>query len=239
MDYATYKKIRAYCWQDLSPYIDTKFNNDTLDFQRDFDGRLADINHEYSAAMGLFQTEDLTAREQSAAQLLAAVSNHRRYSWWREPVTPNGTAPAEPLEPWQAAEVWTQTRTAVAEYAFFIPEREAVGLLALVAEERHAATPAPLVTGGEIATPKTNQIMKVSALINECEFEWSTIREDIREASRNGLKTDAHTGKHGMYDIVKARAWAVSMGKIKQDKHIHSLTGAWAGVVTRNKIADE
>ena len=101
MDYATYKKIRAYCWQDLNPFIDTKFNNDTLDLQRVSDGRL-------------------------------------------EPVTPNGTAPAEPLEPWQAAELWAQTRAAVAEYAFFISEREAVGLLALVAEERLAPTPAPV-----------------------------------------------------------------------------------------------
>jgi len=144
MDYATYKKIRAYCWEDLSPYIDTKFNNDTRELQRMIVGTIADINHEYSAAMGLFQAEDLTPREQSAAQLLAAISNHRRYTWWREPVTPDGTPPAEPLEPWQDAEVWTQTRAAVAEYAFFISEREAVGLLALVSEERHTPAPAPV-----------------------------------------------------------------------------------------------
>lgn len=239
MDYETYQNLRGYCWQDLNPYIDTKSHNSTLEWMRGFDGQLADINHEYTAAIALFQTYDLTPRERAAAKLLAAISNHRRYTWWREPLTPDGTPPAEPLEPSQAAEVWALTSAAVAAYARCATEREAAALLALVAEERHAPTPAPVVTGGEIATPKTNQIMKVSALINECEFEWSTVREDIREASRNGLKTTAHTGKHGMYDIVKARAWAVSMGKIKQDKHIHSLTCAWAGVVTRNKIADE
>ena len=101
------------------------------------------------------------------------------------------------------------------------------------------ATPGLLETETEIAKPTTGRSMKVSALIAEFEFEWSSVRGDIREAKRNGLKEAAHSGKHGMYDCEKARAWAVSMGKIKSDKRAHSLTGAWSGTVTRNKIADE
>ena len=148
MNYATYKKIRSYCWEDLSPYIDNQVSNNTLEWLRDLTGVTADINHEYSAAMGLFQTNDLTPREQSAAQLLAAVSNHRRYTWWRDPITPDGSPPVEPLEPWQAAELWTQTRQAVEEYAAFIPEREAATLLALIeaAPAPDTATPGLLVT---------------------------------------------------------------------------------------------
>lgn len=109
---------------------------------------------------------------------------------------------------------------------------------AYVKAPEQTATPEPLVTESASDTPTTGRIMKLSALIAELEFEWSTVREDIREATRNGLKDAAHSGKYGMWDCEKARAWAVSMGKIKRDTPVHSLTGAWAGSITRNKIGD-
>jgi hypothetical protein len=101
-----------------------------------------------------------------------------------------------------------------------------------------SVTPAVTLTVTK-ATPTTALSMKVSALIAEFESEWPSVSGDIREAKRNGLKKAAHTGKHGMYDPVKARAWAVSMGKIKSDKHGHSLTSPWRGPVTRNKLSDK
>jgi hypothetical protein len=150
MDYRTYQNLRGYCWQDLSPYIDTKSSNDTLEIKRLIAGNRADIQHEHAAAMGLFQTSDLTPRERAAAHLLAMISNHRATAWYREPVTPDSKPPAEPLEAWQASELWAQTRLAVTEYAAFIPEREALALLALVSEqntapEQEAATPGAVV----------------------------------------------------------------------------------------------
>lgn len=97
-------------------------------------------------------------------------------------------------------------------------------------------SPAPVVAG--IAPAKQVNSMKKAALIAELEYEWSSIEADISDATRNGLKTAAHTGKHGEWDKDKARAWAVSKGKIKQAAPVHSLAAAWSGAVTRHTIGD-
>ena len=89
----------------------------------------------------------------------------------------------------------------------------------------------PVVAGHE--SVKQVDTMKKSALIAEFEYEWPSIVEDISEATRNGLKAAAHTGKHGRWDTDKARAWAVSNGKIKQSAPVHSLAAAWSGTTTR------
>lgn len=81
--------------------------------------------------------------------------------------------------------------------------------------------------------------MKKAALIAELKYEWPSIEADISDATRNGLKTAAHTGKHGEWDKVEARAWAVSKGKIKQAAPVHSLAAAWPGGVTRHTIGDQ
>ena len=98
------------------------------------------------------------------------------------------------------------------------------------------ATPAPVVDGD--APVKQVNIMKKAALIAELEYEWSSIEADISDATRNGLKAAAHTGKHGEWDKDKAQAWAVSKGKIRRDAPVHSLSAAWPGPVTRNTIGD-
>lgn len=164
MNYETYQNLRGYCWQDLSPYIDTKSHNSSLEWMRGFDGQLTDINHEYTAAIALFQTNDLTPRERAAAKLLAVVSDHRRYAWWREAVTPDGTPPVEPLEPWQAAELWTVTRLAVTKYAAFIPERESAALMALVKATAHAK---PADGLAKPASNKTDKTLKFEAKVIE------------------------------------------------------------------------
>lgn len=140
MNYRTYQNLRAYCWQDLSVYIDTPFNNDTLELKRFMGGKNVDIEHEHAAGKGLFQCKDLTPRERAAAHLLVVISNHRAIAWHREPVTPDGRPPAAPLEPWQVAELQAQTSRAIEKYAPFVPEREAVQLRALIQDTAPAQT---------------------------------------------------------------------------------------------------
>ena len=110
-----------------------------------------------------------------------------------------------------------------------------------VVAEPQATTPspAPVVAAGASNAPATQgNIMKRAALIAALEYEWSSIEADINDATRNGLKAAAHTGKHGEWDKDKARAWAVSKGKIKQAAPVHCLAAVWSGTVTRNTIGD-
>ena len=108
-----------------------------------------------------------------------------------------------------------------------------------VSPAQETATPAPVVTESASDAPATQgNIMKKAALIAELEHEWASIDDDISEATRNGLKAAAHTVKHGEWDRDKARAWAVSRGKVKQDAPVHRLAAAWPGAVTRHTIGD-
>lgn len=95
-----------------------------------------------------------------------------------------------------------------------------------------ATTPSP--APAPQATPVV-ATMKKKALIDALEYEWPTIRKDLSEATRNGLKDAAHAGNHGDWNKDKARAWAVSKGKIKQAAPLH----IWPGLVTRHTIDDE
>ena len=103
------------------------------------------------------------------------------------------------------------------------------------APEQNTATPAPVAA--DDAPEKQFDAMKKAALIAALEYEWPSIEADISDATRNGLKAAAHTGKHGEWDKDKARAWAVSKGKIKQTAPVHSLAGAWPGTTTRHTIS--
>ncbi|APW47241.1 hypothetical protein [Rhodoferax antarcticus] len=80
-------------------------------------------------------------------------------------------------------------------------------------------------------------ILKNVALIANLEYEWSSIKADISDAKRNGLKAAAHTGKHGEWDADKARAWAVLKGKVKQTAPVNQLASAWNGATTRHTIS--
>lgn len=222
MNYETYQEIRGYCWQDLSAYIDTPFNNDTLELKQFVGGKSADIEHEHSIALGLYQTKDLTPRERAAAHLLAVVSNHRAIAWHREAVTPDGSEPAAPLEQWQATELKQQTIKAISKYAVFIPEREAVALLALIqdtapapstAQPEQAAATAPVVAA-LVEPAKTGPIfsMTQAAIIEAHAHEWPSIRADIKGAAANGLAL-AKAGVRGWYEDI-AMDWARAKGKL-------------------------
>lgn len=102
------------------------------------------------------------------------------------------------------------------------------------AQQQNTVTPVPVVA--DDAPEKQVDAMKKAALIAALKYEWPSIEADIREATRNELKAAAHTRKHGEWDKDKARAWAVSKGKIKQTTPVHSLAGAWPGTTTRHTI---
>lgn len=147
MDYETYQEIRAYCWQDLAPYLDTDGQAEVLRLWVRLEGPVGEIAREQQQAKHLFGCRDLTPRETAAAHLLAVISNHRAIAWQREPVTPDGREPVAPLEPWQAAELWAQTRKAITKYANTTTKREAVALRGLIpdtAPAQTAVTPAPV-----------------------------------------------------------------------------------------------
>lgn len=135
MDYATYKKLRAYCWRDLEPYLDTKAEAEggTLYVLTKLHGAQAGLlERESQQARRLFDAIDLTPREQYAAQLLAVISNHRAITYRREPTT-NGARELMAVTPSENIALWQQTSAAVNEYAAFLPEREAAALLAFLA----------------------------------------------------------------------------------------------------------
>lgn len=115
----------------------------------------------------------------------------------------------------------------------FISHIKATQAAQQTAPAQNTATPAPVAD----STSTTQDVtMKKAALIAQLEYEWASIEADLSDATRNGLKAAAHAGKHGEWYKDRARAWAVSKGKIKQDAPVHSLAAAWSGAVTRNTI---
>lgn len=102
--------------------------------------------------------------------------------------------------------------------------------------EPQAATPAPVVAESDGDALRAEEIpMKKKALIAALEHEWESIEADLSEATRNGLKDAAHASKHGEWYESKARAWAVSRGKIRLAAPAIHLA-MWPGTVTRNRI---
>lgn len=100
-----------------------------------------------------------------------------------------------------------------------------------------AAVPAPVVADSASNAPDAQNIpMKKAALIAALEHEWGSIEADLSEATRNGLKVAAHAGTHGEWYASKARAWAVSKGKIRQAAAPVIHPAIWPGTVTRNRI---
>ena len=150
MDYYTYQRIRAYCWEDLKPYMDTPENNASLELSVELGGgATAEIEHEHKCAMGLYQCRDLTPRENAAAHLLAVISNHRAITWQREPHPPAGNEPAPPLEREQAEELAQHTEAAVRTYAVYLPEREAAALTACIRPAAAKAETVPVIGPGD------------------------------------------------------------------------------------------
>ena len=131
---------------------------------------------------------------------------------------------------------WKTGVATITDLRAYVAERE-ITLTITGAPEPKATTLSPASVVANDAPEKQVDAMKKAALIAALEYEWSSIEADIREATRNGLKAAAHTGKHGEWNKDKARAWATSKGKIKQAAPVHSLAGAWPGTTTRHTIS--
>lgn len=95
--------------------------------------------------------------------------------------------------------------------------------------------PAPVVDGASNGSDVQKIPMKKAALIAALQHEWPSIVADISESSRNGLTEAAHTGKHGYWYESRARAWAVSHGKIRQSA-AGPRSASWLGPVTRHQL---
>ena len=89
--------------------------------------------------------------------------------------------------------------------------------------------------GVDSANSKLEMPMKKAALIAALEHEWRSIKADLSEAARNGLKAAAHAGIHGHWNKARAREWALSKGKIRQAAQALQPE-IWPGTVTRNCI---
>jgi len=228
MDFVTYSKIRAYCWQDMQEHINTEDRETLRRFRaKNEDNGAGYIRHEAIEAQQLFLVARyLKPRESAAAYLLANISN-LYLETTKDLLRVRNTPP--PLDSTQLDLLKKNTLAALEDYALFLPEREANGLMSF-----YGATASVPVT----EPAKHVTAMKKAALIDELQFEWPSIETDISDATRNGLKNAAHTGKHGEWDRDRARKWAVSKGKIKRDTPVHSVAAAWSGVVTRHTISD-
>jgi hypothetical protein len=166
--------------------------------------------------------DDNESTEEIEAQLLG--NSTRKDLVNDDPLTRNLWSSLEILKRWR--------------YPNFSPSMRP-DLYAVVMEgfETQATTPSPEPVVDGNAQAKQANAMKKAALIAEFEYEWSSIEADISDATRNGLKAAAHTGKHSEWDKDKARAWAVSKGKIKQAAPAHCLADVWPGATTHHTIS--
>lgn len=98
-----------------------------------------------------------------------------------------------------------------------------------------AVSGAPAPVAADMPSTAQDAPMKKAALIAALEHEWPSINADLSEATRNGLRDAAHAGKHGEWHEPKARAWAVSKGKIKQAAPALRMVSVWPGNVTLNR----
>ena len=128
---------------------------------------------------------------------------------------------------------WQQWRAAMVRQ-LLSPVQPQAAMSASVVADSASNAPEPLQTAPAPVEPPST-VMKRKALIAHLEHEWPTIEADLSEATRNGLKDAAATGKHGKWYVEKARAWAQQEGKLKQAAPAHPLASAWAGAITRNR----
>lgn len=87
--------------------------------------------------------------------------------------------------------------------------------------------PPPVNTGSILARSEhvaavwevdTEEIRKRAALIQEVEFFWPTIDQDLQDGSRNGLSSEARHTKHTFWKVREALKWATQRGKLKKEK---------------------
>lgn len=116
----------------------------------------------------------------------------------------------------------------------WLDEHEDVTVYRFPAPIGPATTTSPASERESDSAPST--ALKRAALVAALKHEWPGIDEHLDEASRNGLKVAAHTGKHGMWNLEKARAWGMSKGHIAQPTFADPLQTAWMGPAKTHRI---
>lgn len=76
--------------------------------------------------------------------------------------------------------------------------------------------------------------LKRAALIAELQGEWPSIKNDLSDASRNGLDAAKLAQQHGMWNPDVAMEWAKSRGKLAQQRTGMS-PATWCGPITRHQ----
>lgn len=78
--------------------------------------------------------------------------------------------------------------------------------------------------------------LKKKALIAALENEWPTIKVDLNEGTRNGLKSAAHAEKHGEWYESNAREWAINRGKMERFATTQTPSHIWPGGITHHRL---
>jgi hypothetical protein len=231
MDYKTFEILRSYCRTDLVAYIDTPGSGAMYALYERLHGPIGELLYEQQTAMRIFQFIDLTPKEKHAANMLAVINNHRAITWQREPKTPDGRPPAEPLERWQADKLWTDTRAAIVGYDIACSGDGKLPLLTLLdslAPEQNSQKPAPVETVGVEPVPVLSEAtaraqllpdtnapnfsVKKAAMIRLHIANWPDIKTDMKGASTNGLSA-AKAGERGWHEA-NALDWARAKGRL-------------------------
>ena len=141
MDFFQYKNLRAFAMEPIAEHFSTSAAVRAREVVGEIFGSIGPIQHERDRAIDFWGCIDLSPQQQAAAHLLAVISNHWAIAWWRDADTPDGSEPLPALEPEQKAQLCNETLQAAQQYAAFLPERQAVALLALVPETQTAPAP--------------------------------------------------------------------------------------------------
>ena len=115
------------------------------------------------------------------------------------------------------------------------PSQEAeVGQSAPAPAPAPAAEQAPPPEPVQDAPAMQPRALKRAALIAELLGEWPSIKNDLCDASRNGLDVAKLAQRHGMWNPDVAMEWAKSRGKLVQQRTGMS-PATWCGPITRHQ----
>lgn len=222
--------------EPLVSFLGTPLAYDVAGLSEKLGGGAARLEHEKNRAMEFWACVDLTPREKAAAHLLAVIANHRAISWWREPDTPDGTAPMPALESRQEERLRKDTIEAANAYAAFLPEQQAKALVALAPKPQQTApatdtaTPAPVAAsepldGGkslpvkrrtwrDIAWPYVVETFKAG--------QYSTAKEFYR-ALENKAGTSGSPFDHG----IGANLHSLYVRELSTTVSLKTIQNAW------------
>lgn len=169
MNNEIYQTLRSHCYEDLKQYIDCEEWNALFEVDRALskgNETYALAGHEAHVARETYKCIDISPRERAAANLLAKISEYRRWAWQREPTPPKGMKQLPPFTPQEAAALNNKTREVLTSYLKFLQDTRPAEAAALLDEYEASLTAAPAAKVG--AVPAVKGITK-NAVINSFE----------------------------------------------------------------------